>query len=93
MIAYVSNRAINGFQLENSVTFLAAGASERVHHYLQAIGLTASRASALRTIRRLAKAGLSILQERVSVEYEIRPFLVLDNFDIQERIHYSVFEA
>ncbi|EGG03802.1 uncharacterized protein MELLADRAFT_109021 [Melampsora larici-populina 98AG31] len=93
MIAYVNNCAINGFQLENSVTFLAAGESEWVHHYLHAIGLTVLRSSALRTIRRLAKVALSIVQEKVLMEYTIQPFLVLDNFDIQEQIHYSRLEA
>lgn len=92
MIAFVSNRSVNGLQLENAVAFLAGGVSKRISQYLHAIGLSASRRSAIRAISHLSKVGLRILKAKVSCDYMIRPFLVLDNFDIQERIHYSRLE-
>lgn len=92
MIAFVSNRLVNGLQLENVVAFLAGGVSERISHYLHAIGLSSSRRSAIRAINHLSKLGLAILKKKASRDYILRPFLVLDNFDIQERIHYSRLE-
>lgn len=55
MIAFVNNRKVNGLQLENGVAFLAGGVSQRLNHYLHAIGLTCSRRTAMRAIARLGK--------------------------------------
>lgn len=93
MIAFVSNRSVNGLQLENGVALLAGGVSQRINHYLHSIGLTCSRQSAMRAISQLGQKGLRDLKARVSKDYVIRPFMILDNFDIQERIHYSRLEA
>lgn len=93
MIAFANNRLVNGLQLENAIALLAGGVSERLSQYLHAIGLSTSRWAAIRAMARLAKVGLSILRRRLSHDYPIRPLLILDNFDIQESIHYSRVEA
>ncbi|KAH9822510.1 hypothetical protein DFH28DRAFT_865783, partial [Melampsora americana] len=47
MVAFVCNRRANGMQIHNGMTFLACGASERLHEFLHFHGLTVSRDTAL----------------------------------------------
>ncbi|PLW28430.1 hypothetical protein PCANC_20815 [Puccinia coronata f. sp. avenae] len=54
MVAFACNRCANGFQLTNSVRFLACGVSDRVHDYLHYLGLTSSKRTALSALNRLA---------------------------------------
>jgi hypothetical protein len=53
MVAFACNRRANGFQLTNSVRFLACGVSDRVHDYLHYLGLTSSKRTALSALNRL----------------------------------------
>ncbi|KAH9819494.1 hypothetical protein DFH28DRAFT_886685, partial [Melampsora americana] len=47
MLAFCCNRRHSGLQLQNAMTFLACGVTQKVNDYLLFLGLTSSRATAL----------------------------------------------
>lgn len=87
MIAFACNRRFNGLQLQNSLSFVACGVSDRVNDYLHFLGLASSRQTALSAMDTLGLAAQKSIKVLSSKPYTIRPFLVLDNIDIQARIH------
>lgn len=87
MIAFACNQRCNGLQLQNSLSFLACGVSDRVNDYLQFLGLTSSRQTALTAMDTLGAAAEITLKEMCSKDYNIHPTMTLDNIDIQARIH------
>jgi len=54
MIAFTRNRRWNALQLHNTVRFFSCGVSERMQEYLNYIGLTSSRRSAVSALQSLA---------------------------------------
>lgn len=93
MLAFACNRRCNALQVENTITLLACGVSERVNQYLQQIGLSASRKTALR--------GLLVLSNEKAMSNKLRmksagPFgflLCIDNLDMMERVHSQRIDA
>lgn len=93
MISYACNRCFNGTQLQNSISFIACGVSERVNDYLHFLGLTTSRQTGLKAMGTLGKASEEMIKYRMSKKYNLRPFTTLDNIDIQARVHNPRLEA
>lgn len=93
MISFASNRRINALQLQNSLAFVACGVSERVNDYLHFLGLTSSRETALRAMDSLGKATEKMIKRKMAKSYNLRPSMVVDNLDIQCRIHNSRIES
>ncbi|KAA1091053.1 hypothetical protein PGT21_021885 [Puccinia graminis f. sp. tritici] len=60
MVAFGRNRRHNGFQLSNSLIFLAAGVTERVSSYLNYIGVSSSRRTAHAALHTLGKSSYEI---------------------------------
>ncbi|KAA1130701.1 hypothetical protein PGTUg99_025379 [Puccinia graminis f. sp. tritici] len=89
MVAFLANRRHNALQLSNSLTFLPCGVSERVNKYLQQIGLTSSRKTALSALKTLGKAALSNISQKLANRSNdpITPFLCIDNLDFEQRVH------
>lgn len=87
MIEFACNRRFNGTQLENSLAFVACGLSDRMNAYLNFIGLTSSRKTALKAMDTLGEAAAQNVKARCSQTYSLRPSMILDNIDIQSRIH------
>ncbi|KAH9822626.1 hypothetical protein DFH28DRAFT_881868, partial [Melampsora americana] len=50
MLAFACNRRHCGLQLQNSITFLACGVTQKVNDYLHFLGLTSSRKTALEAV-------------------------------------------
>lgn len=87
MLAFCCNRRHSGLQLQNSMTFLACGVTQKVNDYLHFLGLTSSRATALEamdTLKHLTEEKIRMMGSR---SYKIRPFWCVDNIDIEARIH------
>lgn len=93
MIAFVCNRCCNGMQMQNSIAFIACGVSERVNDHLHFLGLTTSRQTGLKAMDTLGKASQKLIKHRMQQSYNLRPFMTLDNIDIQARIHNTRLEA
>ncbi|OAV87572.1 hypothetical protein PTTG_29383, partial [Puccinia triticina 1-1 BBBD Race 1] len=89
MVAYLANRRHNGLQISNSLTFLACGVSERVNKYLQQIGLTSSRQTAISALKTLGKAAVSNISKKLANKSNdpIPSFLCIDNLDFEQRVH------
>ncbi|KAA1124263.1 hypothetical protein PGTUg99_020108 [Puccinia graminis f. sp. tritici] len=89
MIAFAQNRRHNAFQLNNSVRFFACGVSERVHEYLNYIGLASSRSTALSALRSLSIQGERAMRSamRVVPGVPLSPTVCIDNIDMEQRIH------
>ncbi|PLW30167.1 hypothetical protein PCASD_16464 [Puccinia coronata f. sp. avenae] len=89
MVLFACNQRQNGFQLSNSLVFIASGVSERVNAYLNYIGLCSSR--------KTAHAGLNLLgkeaEENVKDCFKlpgmagIAPLICFDNIDFQKSAH------
>ncbi|KAH9807657.1 hypothetical protein DFH28DRAFT_1138510 [Melampsora americana] len=93
MVAFVCNRRANGMQIHNAMTFLACGASERLHEFLHFHGLIVSRDTALNVADSLRKEAEKLLKETMAKPFKVEPFLCVDNIDFQERIHTKRVEA
>lgn len=87
MVANVCNRRVNALQVENGLTMLACGVSERVNSYLQYVGLSVSRKTAIRALEHLGEESRKRLIEVMGVDNWLAPFITLDNIDFQEHIH------
>ncbi|KAA1106786.1 hypothetical protein PGTUg99_005603 [Puccinia graminis f. sp. tritici] len=89
MIGFVLNRRNNTTQLENSVTFLACGISDRVNRYLHHIGLTSSRKTGNKSLEDLGKQAQEKILTKLSTRNvkSIAPFLCIDNSDFEQHIH------
>lgn len=87
MVAFACNRRHNALQLQNAITFVACGVSDRVNDYLNSIGLTSSRATALEAFDTLQKQAEKKIRVHLNRDHIIRPFLCADNLDFQARIH------
>lgn len=87
MLAFVCNRRCNGKQLQNCLSFIACGVSERMNDYLHFLGLTSSRETGLKAMDTLGRVSEKLIKRRMSKTYSLYPFMTLDNIDIQARIH------
>ncbi|KAA1138847.1 hypothetical protein PGTUg99_022337 [Puccinia graminis f. sp. tritici] len=89
MVAFGSNRRHNGFQLSNSLIFLAAGVTERVSSYLNYIGVSSSRRTAHAALETLGEESKLKFQDRYKLDKSqlIAPLLCYDNLDFQEKVH------
>ncbi|KAA1125441.1 hypothetical protein PGTUg99_012284 [Puccinia graminis f. sp. tritici] len=89
MVAFGRNRRHNGFQLSNSLIFLAAGVKERVSSYLNYIGVSSSRRTAHAALHTLGKEAEATFRARYKLEQSplIAPLLCYDNLDFQEKVH------
>ncbi|OAV91422.1 hypothetical protein PTTG_27985 [Puccinia triticina 1-1 BBBD Race 1] len=89
MVAFVLNRRINGPQLQNSLTFLACGVTDRVNVFLQYIGLSSSRKTAHLALNYLSKKSQKKISKKIlaSLATNLAPFLCVDNLDFEQKIH------
>ncbi|EFP76489.2 uncharacterized protein PGTG_02930 [Puccinia graminis f. sp. tritici CRL 75-36-700-3] len=89
MMCFASNRRANGLQLVNGVRFLACGMSERVHDYMNFIGLASSRWTALAALGTLAKEAQSNLKLAMAGtdDNPVGPSICIDNIDMVEKVH------
>ncbi|KAA1138032.1 hypothetical protein PGTUg99_024997 [Puccinia graminis f. sp. tritici] len=89
MLAFGTNRRHNGFQLGNSLIFMASGVTERVNSYLNYIGLCSSRKTAHVALKSLGKEAESKLIVRFSLEKAplLPPSICYDNLDFQQKVH------
>ncbi|KAA1128735.1 hypothetical protein PGTUg99_007731 [Puccinia graminis f. sp. tritici] len=89
MISYSQNRRNNAFQLNNSVRFFACGVSERVHEYLNYLGLASSRATAMSALKTLSREGEIEIRKAMKLVsgMPISPTICIDNIDMEQRIH------
>ncbi|KAA1114047.1 hypothetical protein PGTUg99_011318 [Puccinia graminis f. sp. tritici] len=94
MVAFGGNRRHNGFQLSNSLVFLAAGVTERVSTYLNHIGLSSSRRTAHAALKTLGNAAGARLMDRFKLDPSVAlmPLLCYDNLDFQEKVHMKSVE-
>ncbi|EFP92573.2 uncharacterized protein PGTG_18705 [Puccinia graminis f. sp. tritici CRL 75-36-700-3] len=89
MMAYSQNRRNNAFQLHNSVRFYACGVSDRVHEYLNYIGLASLRSTALSALKTLSQEGEKEIRKamRIAGGMPISPTICIDNIDIEQHVH------
>lgn len=64
-----------------------------MNDYLHFIGLTSSRQTALQAMETLGSSAERNIKRRMAKNYNLRPFMTLDNIDIQARIHNPRIEA
>lgn len=87
MVANICNRRLNALQIENGLTMLACGVSERVNAYLEYIGISVNRRTAIRALEHLGEVLKKKLIEVMGDDNWLAPFITLDNIDFQEHIH------
>lgn len=87
MVSNICNRRLNALQVENGLTMLSCGVSDRVNSYLEYIGLSVSRKTAIRALEHLGEESKKKLTEVMGVESWLSPFITLDNIDFQQHIH------
>ncbi|OAV90350.1 hypothetical protein PTTG_28351 [Puccinia triticina 1-1 BBBD Race 1] len=89
MVSFASNRRANGLQLVNSVRLLSCGVSERVHEYLNFIGLSSSRWTALTALDSLAKEAKAKLRSGMALKsgIPVAPTICIDKIDMVEKVH------
>ncbi|OAV95676.1 hypothetical protein PTTG_26554 [Puccinia triticina 1-1 BBBD Race 1] len=89
IVAFAHNRRHNALQLRNSVRFLACGVSERIHKYLNYLGLASSRRTALSALKTLSKEGEANIRKVMAVKQNIplAPSICIDNIDMVQRVH------
>ncbi|PLW32873.1 hypothetical protein PCANC_07072 [Puccinia coronata f. sp. avenae] len=88
MMAFASNQRANALQLTNSVRFLACGVSERVHEYLNYLGLSSSRRTALSVMTRLGiNAERKLKKAMRNQPLKMPPSICIDNLDMEQRVH------
>lgn len=73
--------------MENTITLLACGVSERVNHYLYQIGLSSCRKSALRGLLVLAKEKALTIKQKIKAAATFGFIICIDNIDMMERVH------
>lgn len=79
--------------MQNSIAFIACGVSERVNDHLHFLGLTTARQMGLKAMDTLGKASQKLIKHRMKQSFNLRPFMTLDNIDIQARVHNTRIEA
>ncbi|EFP85455.2 uncharacterized protein PGTG_11811 [Puccinia graminis f. sp. tritici CRL 75-36-700-3] len=88
MVAFGQNRRHNAFQLNNAVRFYACGVSDRVHEYLNYLGLLSSRKTAISALKSLARESATDFRRAMTIQNGIiAPTMCIDNIDIEQRIH------
>ncbi|OAV98166.1 hypothetical protein PTTG_01728 [Puccinia triticina 1-1 BBBD Race 1] len=89
MMAFAVNRRCNSLQLNNAVRLMACGVSERVQDYLNHVGLSSSRRSALSAMSSLATEAAADLRVamRLNQSVPIAPTICIDNIDMEQRVH------
>ncbi|OAV93802.1 hypothetical protein PTTG_27164 [Puccinia triticina 1-1 BBBD Race 1] len=91
MLTFTSNRRKNSMQLENAVTFVACGISDRVNKYLNFIGLCSSRKMAHLALRTLGKKDEQTIKNRMKLgpakSPKFCPLICINNLDFQEAVH------
>lgn len=87
MVSYLSNYRDNALQLHNAMTFMATGVSDRVFQFLNTLGLSSSRDTAIRSLNHLKTVREDSLQSLMSQSYSISPIICIDNFDLLQRVH------
>ncbi|KAA1096710.1 hypothetical protein PGT21_025879 [Puccinia graminis f. sp. tritici] len=89
MVTFASNRRANGLQLMNAMRFMACGVSERVHNYMNFIGLSSSRWTSLAALNTLAKEAKGKLRSGMAIKagIPISPTICIDNIDMVEKVH------
>lgn len=87
MIAMACNRRSNVIPLANGLVTLAAGVTTRSNEWLNALGLTTSRWTVLKSMDRLRELQEERLMELFKVNHKLMPLLCYDNIDIHLRIH------
>ncbi|KAA1128577.1 hypothetical protein PGTUg99_003744 [Puccinia graminis f. sp. tritici] len=82
-------RSMHFRRLNNAVRMTACGISEQVHEYLNHIGLSASRWSALSALRSLACKAASDVKAAMKLndDIPIAPTICIDNIDMEQRVH------
>lgn len=93
MLAFGSNRRCNSLQVQNTITLLACGVSERVNQYLYQVGLSASRKSALRGLLVLAKENAMLIKKKIKAAGTFGFLICIDNLDMMERVHSRRLDA
>lgn len=93
MVSFMSNYRDNSLQLHNALTFLATGVSERVFQYLNTLGLSSSRETAIQSLNRLKTVRAASLRSLMAKSYSISPIVCIDNFDILQRVHNTRVES
>ncbi|EGG00555.1 uncharacterized protein MELLADRAFT_67766 [Melampsora larici-populina 98AG31] len=92
VVANICNRRVNALQVENGLTMLACGVSERVNAYLNYIGLAVNRKTAIRALRHIGEELRKNIIAFMGEETWLAPFITLDNIDFQEHIHTTSVE-
>ena len=96
MITFASNRRKNAMQLENAVTFVACGISDRVNKYLNFIGLSSCRQTAHSALGTLGKNAERTIKNRMKLgppgSPNFCPLICIDNLDFQEAVHVKSVE-
>ncbi|OAV98658.1 hypothetical protein PTTG_25611 [Puccinia triticina 1-1 BBBD Race 1] len=89
MVSSASNCLANGLQLVNSVRLLSCGVLERVHKYLNFIGLSSSRWTALTALDSLAKEAKAKLRLGMALKsgIPVAPTICIDNIDMVKKVH------
>ncbi|PLW49187.1 hypothetical protein PCASD_03036 [Puccinia coronata f. sp. avenae] len=91
MIAFARNCRNNGLQLHHAVQLFACGITERVQEYMNYIGLSASRSTAIAALKTLAKVQAENLKRiMANTTTLIPPTICIDNIDMEERVHQSI---
>lgn len=87
MVANVCNRRVNALQVENGLTFLACGVSERVNAYLNYIGISVNRRTAIHALEHIGQELKKKIVDVMGEDHWLAPFITLDNIDFQQHVH------
>ncbi|PLW24737.1 hypothetical protein PCASD_05217 [Puccinia coronata f. sp. avenae] len=89
MVAFGKNQRNNSLQLHNTVRLFACGASERVHEYMNYIGLSSLHSTALSALKTLAVESAETLKSLMKVKNNplIAPSICINNIDIEQHVH------
>ncbi|PLW49232.1 hypothetical protein PCANC_06910 [Puccinia coronata f. sp. avenae] len=89
MVAFGKNQRNNYLQLHNTVRLFACGASERVHEYMNYIGLSSLHSTALSALKTLAVESAETLKSLMKVKNNplIAPSICINNIDIEQHVH------
>ncbi|KAA1123550.1 hypothetical protein PGTUg99_007721 [Puccinia graminis f. sp. tritici] len=88
MVAFGQNRRHNAFQLNNAVRFYACGVSDRVHEYLNYLGLSSSLKTAISALKSLARESARDFRRAMTIQDGlIAPKMCIDNIEIEQRVH------
>ncbi|KAA1087543.1 hypothetical protein PGT21_033359 [Puccinia graminis f. sp. tritici] len=89
MLAFTHNRRNNALQLNNAVRFFACGVSERVHEYMNYLGLASARSTALAALSTLSSEGEKAIRAAMKLHQGVplAPTLCIDNIDMEQRVH------